>query len=68
MSELTNKSGNVGNDGLLQQGEAAHDGCIFLFFFKEEKKDRKKQGKRKKKGKEKKRNKQRDMVRLHSSQ
>lgn len=26
MSELTNQSGNVGNDGLLQQGEAAHDG------------------------------------------
>lgn len=26
MSELTNQSGNVGNNGLLQQGEAAHDG------------------------------------------
>lgn len=27
MSELTNQSGDVGNDRLLQQGEAAHDGC-----------------------------------------
>lgn len=27
MSELTNQIGDVGNDGLLQQGEAAHDGC-----------------------------------------
>lgn len=27
MSERTNQSGDVGNDGLLQQGEAAHDGC-----------------------------------------
>lgn len=26
MSELTNQCGNVGNNGLLQQGEAAHDG------------------------------------------
>ena len=26
MSELTNQSGNVGDDGILQQGEAAHDG------------------------------------------
>lgn len=26
MSELTDQSGNVGNNGLLQQGEAAHDG------------------------------------------
>lgn len=28
VSELTYESGNVGNDGLLQQGEAAHDGCV----------------------------------------
>lgn len=27
MSELTNQSGDVGNDRLLQQGKAAHDGC-----------------------------------------
>lgn len=27
MSELTNQSGDVGNDRLLQQGEATHDGC-----------------------------------------
>lgn len=27
MSELTNQSGDVGNDRILQQGEAAHDGC-----------------------------------------
>lgn len=27
MSELNNQSGDVGNDRLLQQGEAAHDGC-----------------------------------------
>lgn len=26
MSELTNQRGNVGNNGVLQQGEAAHDG------------------------------------------
>ena len=36
MSELTNQSGNVGNNGLLQQGEAAHDG------FNNEKKREKK--------------------------
>lgn len=50
MSELTNKSGNVGNDGLLQQGEAAHDGCIFFFFFlkKERKTERNKEKERKK--------------------
>lgn len=27
MSELINQSRDVGNDSLLQQGEAAHDGC-----------------------------------------
>lgn len=27
MSELTNQGGDVGNDRLLQQGEAAHNGC-----------------------------------------
>lgn len=26
MSELTNQRRDVGNNGLLQQGEAAHDG------------------------------------------
>lgn len=26
MSELTNQGGNIGDDRLLQQGEAAHDG------------------------------------------
>lgn len=26
MSELTNQSGNVGDNSLLQQGEATHDG------------------------------------------
>lgn len=27
MSELTDQGGDVGDDGLLQQREAAHDGC-----------------------------------------
>lgn len=27
MSELSDQSGDVGNDGVLKQGEAAHDGC-----------------------------------------
>lgn len=27
MSELPDQSGDVGNNGVLKQGEAAHDGC-----------------------------------------
>lgn len=27
MSELPDQSGDVGNDRVLKQGEAAHDGC-----------------------------------------